>query len=84
MASASMIFRRIGWVYHSRVRPQEGLARTLGCHSEVLDAVLARQVEAAVAASDRLIAFSDSMFDVLGRGIDPALFDCNVEMLEAG
>ena len=78
------IFRRIGWIYHSRVRPQEGLARTLGCHSEVLDAVLARQVDAAVAASDRLIAFSDSMFDVLGRGIDPALFDCNLEMLEAG
>jgi hypothetical protein len=24
------------------------------------------------------------MFDVLGCGIDPALFDCNLEMLEAG
>lgn len=78
------IFRRIGWIYHSRVRPKEGLATTLGCHSEVLDAVLARQVDAAVAASDRLIAFSDSMFDVLGRGIDPTLFDCNLEMLEVG
>ncbi len=78
------IFRRIGWIYHSRVQPQEGLARTLDCHSAILDAVLARQVEAAVAASDRLIAFSDNMFDVLGRGIDPALFDCSLEMLEAG
>jgi hypothetical protein len=36
-----------------------------------------------VAASDGLIGFSDSMFDVLGRGIDPALFDCNLEMLAA-
>ncbi len=78
------IFRRIGWIYHSRVRPQEGLARTLVCHSEILDAVLSHQVEAAVVATDRLIAFSDSMFDVLGHGIDPALFDCNLEMLEAG
>ena len=77
------IFRRIGWIYHSRVRPHEGLARTLGCHSEILDAVLAGQVEAAGLASNRLIAFSDSMFDVLGCGIDPALLDCNLEMLEA-
>jgi DNA-binding GntR family transcriptional regulator len=63
------ISRRIGWIYHSRVRPQEGLVTTLDCHAAILDAVLARQVEAAVAASDRLIAFSDSMFDVLGRGV---------------
>ena len=77
------ISRRIGWIYHSRVRPQEGLVTTLDCHAAILDAVLARQVEAEVAASDRLIAFSDSMFDVLGRGTEPALFDCNLEMLEA-
>jgi DNA-binding GntR family transcriptional regulator len=78
------IFRRIGWIYHSRVCPDEGLSRTLDCHLAILDAVAANRVRDAVAASDRLIAFSDSMFDVLGRGIDPALFDCNLEMLAAG
>lgn len=78
------IFRRIGWIYHSSVRPHEGLARTLDCHLAILDAVVAGQVDAAVAASDALIAFSDSMFDVLGRGMDPALFDCNLELRPVG
>ncbi len=72
------ISRRIGWIYHSWVRPDEGLTRTLECHLAILDAVVAKRVKDAVAASDRLVAFSDSMFDVLDRGIDPALFDCNL------
>jgi len=41
-------------------------------------------VREAVAAADRLVSFSDGMFDVLGRGTDPALFDCNLAMLSAG
>ena len=73
------IFRRIGWIYHSWVSPDEGLGRTLDCHLAILDAVVANRVKDAVAASDRLMAFSNSMFDVLGRGIDPVLFDCNLE-----
>jgi DNA-binding GntR family transcriptional regulator len=72
------ISRRIGWIYHSFVCPDEGLQRTLDCHLSILDAVAARRIKDAVTASDRLIAFSDSMFDILGRGIDPALFDCNL------
>ena len=78
------IFRRTGWIYHSWVSPDEGLHRTVECHLAILDAVAARRVRDAVAAADRLVSFSDSMFDVLGRGIDPALFDCNLEMLSAG
>jgi DNA-binding GntR family transcriptional regulator len=78
------ISRRIGWIYHSCVCPQEGLGRTLDCHLAILDAVAAGRTQEAVAASDRLIAFCDSMFDVLGRGTDPALFDCNLEMLATG
>ena len=77
------ISRRIGWIYHSWVCPDEGLDRTLDCHLAILDAVVADRVKEAVAASDRLIAFSDSMFDVLGRGVNPALFDCNLEILAA-
>jgi DNA-binding GntR family transcriptional regulator len=77
------ISRRIGWIYHSRVRPEEGLGRTLECHLAVLDAVAAGRAREAVAASDRLIQFCDAMFDVLGAGVDPALFDCNLEMLAA-
>jgi DNA-binding GntR family transcriptional regulator len=78
------ISRRIGWIYHSRVRPGEGLGRTLACHLAILDAVVANRVRDAVAASDRLIAFCDSMFDALGDGIDPALFDCILELSAAG
>jgi len=72
--------RRIGWIYHSRVRTDEGLGQTLLSHLAILDAVAASRVKDAVAASDRLIGFMDSMFDVLGRGIDPSLFDCNLDM----
>jgi DNA-binding GntR family transcriptional regulator len=78
------IFRRIGWIYHSRVRPDEGVSRTIDCHLAILDAVAANQVDAAVTASDRLVEFSSSMFDVLGAGVDPALFDCNLALLATG
>ncbi len=78
------IFRRIGWIYHSRVRPDESLGGTLDGHLAIVEAVAAGRVTEAVAASDRLIAFVDSMFDVLGRGIDPALFDCNQDIPQTG
>lgn len=78
------IFRRIGWIYHSWVAPAEGLHQTIACHLAILQAVADRRVDDAVAASDLLIAFSDSMFDVIEREIDPALLDCNLELLAAG
>jgi DNA-binding GntR family transcriptional regulator len=74
------ISRRIGWIYHSKVRPNLGLGPTLACHMDILEAVVRRQINEAIAASDRLIAFSDSMFDALGQGTDPALFDCNLAL----
>jgi DNA-binding GntR family transcriptional regulator len=77
------IFRRIGWIYHSWVRAQEGLGKTVDCHLGILDAVVAGKMKEAVAASDRLIAFSDSMFDVIEREIDPALLDCNLALQAA-
>jgi DNA-binding GntR family transcriptional regulator len=72
--------RRIGWIYHSKVRPDAGLGRTLACHLDILEAVAGGRVDQAIAASDHLIAFSDSMFDALGQGTDPALFDCNLAL----
>ena len=78
------ISRRIGWIYHSWVRPQEGFGRSIECHLAILDEVGLRRVKEAMAASDRLIAFSDSMFAALERGIDPALLDCNLVLREAG
>ena len=78
------ISRRIGWIYHSWVRPQEGFSRSVECHLAILDEVAARRVKEAAAASDRLIAFSDSMFAALERGIDPALLDCNLALRQAG
>jgi DNA-binding GntR family transcriptional regulator len=75
------IFRRIGWIYHSSIAPTEGMHKTVDCHLAILEAVANRHVEEAVAASDRLIDFADSMFDVMEREIDPALLDCSVEPL---
>jgi DNA-binding GntR family transcriptional regulator len=78
------IFRRIGWIYHSQVRPDESLSGTLDSHTAILEAVANGRTKEAVAASDRLVAFVESMLDVLSRGIDPALFDCNLHMRAAG
>ena len=77
------IFRRIGWVYHSWIRPQEGLGQTVDCHLDVLDAVAAGNIAAATAASNRLTTFVQSMFDVMETGIDPALLDCNLDVMAA-
>lgn len=78
------IFRRVGWIYHGWISPEGGIGRTVDCHLAILDAVAERRVEDAVAASDRLIEFSDGMFAQMERGIDPALLDCNLELLAAG
>jgi DNA-binding GntR family transcriptional regulator len=77
------IFRRIGWIYHSWVRPRQGLGKAVNCHLDILDAVTAGRMKAAVTATDRLIAFSDSMFDIIEREIDPALLDCNLALQAA-
>ena len=49
----------------------------------MLDAVAGHSAEDAVAAADRLVEFVDSMFDAMGRGIDPTLLDCTLEPLAA-
>jgi DNA-binding GntR family transcriptional regulator len=77
------IFRRIGWIYHSRVAAGEGLARTIDCHLAILEAVANRHVDEAAAASDRLVEFVSSMFVVMEREVDPSLLDCSIEPLVA-
>jgi DNA-binding GntR family transcriptional regulator len=77
------IFRRIGWIYHSQVKGGASLHTTIDCHLAVLNAVANRDVEPAMAASDALMDFVDSMFDVMERDIDPALLDCSLELLIA-
>lgn len=76
------LFRRIGWLYHSQTRSQAGangnLMQTVDVHLALLNAVTHRRVDAALEASDQLIAFVDSMFDVLEREVEPALLDCSV------
>jgi DNA-binding GntR family transcriptional regulator len=72
------IFRRIGWLYHTQTSGESHLLRTVDAHLVLLDAVANRHVEQAIAASDQLMSFMDSMFDVLEREIDPALLDCSL------
>ena len=73
------IFRRVGWVYHNWAAPHEGLRSTVESHLVMIEAVADRRVEDAVAASDHLMSFMDSMFQVIEREIDPALLDCTLE-----
>jgi DNA-binding GntR family transcriptional regulator len=75
------IFRRIGWIHHNHSAGQASVHETIDCHLAVLNAVANRHVDRAVAASDRLIDFVDSMFDIIEREIDPALLDCSLEPL---
>jgi DNA-binding GntR family transcriptional regulator len=72
------LFRRIGWLYHTQVQGSADLARTVDVHLDLIDAVANRHVDAAIAASDTLVDFVDSMFDVLEREIDPAFLDCSM------
>ena len=73
------IFRRIGWVYHNWAAAHEGLSQTVESHLAMIEAVADRDADRAVAASDQLMGFMDSMFTIIEREIDPALLDCTLE-----
>ncbi len=77
------LFRRIGWIYYSAIHTADGMARTVECHLAILDAVTASRSGAAIAATDGVVALNHSMIDALSRGVDPALFDCNLEIRAA-
>lgn len=78
------IFRRIGWIHHTHIRGDANIAETVEHHLAVLNAVANRHVERAVASSDALIDFVDSMFDRLEREVDPSLLDCSIAPLTRG
>ena len=78
------IFRRIGWIYHTKTKGHVSLHATIDCHLAIANAVANRRIDEAVAASDSLIAFVDGMFDAMEREVDPALLDCSLEPLGPG
>jgi DNA-binding GntR family transcriptional regulator len=75
------IFRRIGYIHHAHIPGHADLTGTISHHLAVLTAVANRHADAAVTASDALVAFMDSMFDIMETEIDPALLDCSIEPL---
>jgi DNA-binding GntR family transcriptional regulator len=77
------IFRRVGWIYHNWVRPDEGLGGTISSHIAILDAVAGGDAAEAVEASDRLLAFSGRMLETIEAEIDPGLLDCNAALMAA-
>jgi len=77
------LFRRIGFIHHTHMTEQPGLAGSIDHHLAVLNAIATRHVERAVAASDALIAFVETMFDEMEARLDPSLLDCSVEPLLA-
>jgi len=76
------IFRRLGWIYHTQTGVQLDLHGTIEGHIQVIDAVAAGDVPAAISASDHLMDFVDSMFEVLEREVAPSLLDCSVASLD--
>lgn len=72
------IFRRIGHVHLTHLGGPRGLIQTIDCHLTLLDAVAERDTKSATVASDRLIDFSDSMFDSLEGNIDPELLNAGL------
>ena len=71
----------IGYIHHTYMPGQSHLDGTVDHHLAVLNAVANRHVDRAVAASDALMDFVDSMFDVLEVEIDPSLLDSSIEPL---
>ena len=69
------IFRRIGWVYHTRIASGANFDPTIDGHLAVFDAIGSRRIDAAVSASDALTDFVDHMFDAMEREIDPEWLD---------
>jgi DNA-binding GntR family transcriptional regulator len=78
------LFRRIGYIHHTHMSGQSNLDGTVDHHLAVLTAVANRHVERAVAASDALMDFVDSIFDVMEVEIDPSLLDSSIEPLLVG
>jgi hypothetical protein len=75
------IFRRIGFIHHSYMSGQHSLSDTIDHHLALLNGIVLSQTERAIAASDGLVAFVESMFDEMEKNIDPSLLDCSIEPL---
>ena len=58
------------------------LQSTVDGHIAVIDAVANGHVDAAIAASDGLMDFVESMFSVLEREVAPALLDCSLDAMD--
>jgi DNA-binding GntR family transcriptional regulator len=75
------VFRRIGWLHHTYMSADLEIAGTIDRHLAVLNAVASAEVDRAIAASDELMDFVESMFERLEREIDPFFLDCSLEPL---
>lgn len=75
--------RRSGYLDISQVSKAEGLQQTIDHHLAIMQAVMARDVAAACAMSDRLVDLGVQMLDRLERLVDPALLDISFR-LDAG
>ncbi|MEJ8848612.1 GntR family transcriptional regulator [Variovorax rhizosphaerae] len=73
------IFRRIGWIYHMQTPGHADLQGTVQGHIAVIDAVADGKVDDAIAASDHLMDFVDTMFETLERDVAPSLLDCSLD-----
>lgn len=69
------VFRRLGSVYHTKAPSADRLTRSVAVHMGVLKTVASGDVPSAVAASDALMAFVDSMFALLAHEVPASMLD---------
>lgn len=69
------IFRRLGGMYHTRAPSADRLTRSVAMHMDLLSTVASGDVKAAVAASDALMTFVDSMFTLLSDEVPASMLD---------
>lgn len=81
MRPLQTISRRVGWLYHRCVAEPVMLLGTIDRHLAIVEAVANHGIPAAMAATDSLIDFVDSMFEAMENEIDPSLLDCSFEPL---
>lgn len=75
------IFRRLGFLYQSHLGTDDSVQDNVQLHVNILEAIIDRDSETAVAATKRLMDFMDEMFTPLERRLEPYHFDVSIEPL---
>jgi len=75
------IFRRLGYLYQSHLGTEQTVRDNIQMHVRILQAIIDRDIGAAVSATGTLMDFMDGMFIPLERELEPSNFDVSIKPL---